>query len=91
MFCKNKQQQIPLFLLLFITSLSAYENLTPAQVYQRLMAGDSLQLLDVREVSEYTAGHMAEPAGRPVMTPANTYSKSTSRWTNSTADAVVWG
>jgi rhodanese-related sulfurtransferase len=53
------------------SSAPAYTNLTPADVHNRLVAGDSLLLLDVREVSEYRNGHIAEPAGRLPMTPAN--------------------
>ena len=61
-----------MILLFFFANLSfAYENLTPAQVYARLAAGDSVQLLDVREISEYEEGHIAEPTGMPVLTPAN--------------------
>lgn len=63
--------RIALFLLVGISCTFAYENLTPAQVQSRLAAGDSLLLLDVREVSEYQAGHIAEPLGLPVVTPAN--------------------
>ena len=62
-----------LFALVFALCVStfAYENLSPAQVHSRLVNGDRLQLLDVREISEYQAGHIAEPAGKPVLTPAN--------------------
>ncbi|MBN1479299.1 T9SS type A sorting domain-containing protein [candidate division KSB1 bacterium] len=60
-----------LFFSLSFASIFAYENITPAQVYERLVAGDTLQLLDVREVSEYQAGHIAEPPGMPVLFPAN--------------------
>ncbi len=64
-------KQTILFIFMFAFSLFSYENLSPAQVYARLAAGDSLQLLDVREVSEYQQGHMAEPAGMPIVVPAN--------------------
>lgn len=61
------------FLIILAISLPliAYEKLTPAQVHARLVAGDSLQLLDVREVSEYEDGHIAEPTGKPIVVPAN--------------------
>jgi rhodanese-related sulfurtransferase len=49
----------------------AYTNISPEQVRARLAAGDTLQLLDVREVNEYEAGHIAEPAGQLPITPAN--------------------
>ncbi len=59
-------------LLLISVSVSfAYTNLTPEQVHTRLAERDSLLLLDVREVSEYISGHIAEPDGMPVLTPAN--------------------
>lgn len=60
-----------LFTLIISPLLFSYENLTPAQVHARLAAGDSLQLLDVREVSEYQDGHIAESAGMPIVVPAN--------------------
>ena len=62
---------ILLFSLILFVPLLAYENLSPAQVYSRLANGDSLQLLDVREVSEYQDGHIAEPPGMPIVVPAN--------------------
>lgn len=58
-------------LFLAISKVWGYENLTPAQVYDRLVVGDTLLLLDVREVSEYRAGHIAEPAGQLPITPVN--------------------
>jgi len=51
-------------------SAAAYTNLSPADVHARLLKGDTLLLLDVREVSEYRNGHIAEPAGLLPMTPA---------------------
>jgi len=62
-----------LVLLLFtgVPSLWSYTNLTPAEVYARLVAGDTVLVLDVREVDEYEAGHMAEPPGNLPMTPVN--------------------
>ncbi len=60
-----------IMLLISVSVSFAYTNLTPEQVYSRLAARDSLLLLDVREVSEYTSGHIAEPDGIPVLTPVN--------------------
>ena len=53
------------------SSVLAYTNISPAGVHDRLVAGDTLLLLDVREVSEYRNGHIAEPSGRLPLTPAN--------------------
>ena len=53
------------------SSVLAYTNLSPAGVHDRLVAGDTLLLLDVRETSEYRNGHIAEPSGRLPLTPAN--------------------
>ncbi len=58
-------------LLMRISFVHAYENKTPSQVHQRLTAGDSLLLLDVREISEYQSGHISEPNSLPVITAAN--------------------
>lgn len=67
-----------LFMTFFLTSLFlavstvwGYKNLTPTQVYDRLVAGDTLLLLDVRDVLEYRTGHIAEPAGQLPITPVN--------------------
>lgn len=49
----------------------SYSDITPAEVHTRLVEGDTLILLDVREVSEYFAGHIAEPAGHLPLTPVN--------------------
>ncbi|MBN2007902.1 T9SS type A sorting domain-containing protein [candidate division KSB1 bacterium] len=58
--------------ILFVASTAlAYTNLTPAHVHERLVAGDTLVLLDVREISEYTSGHIAEPPGQLPVTPVN--------------------
>ncbi len=61
------------FVLLFLAANQAwgYTNLTPDQVHTRLEEGDTLLLLDVREVSEYLAGHIAEPEGQLPLTPIN--------------------
>ncbi|MEJ2627814.1 MAG: rhodanese-like domain-containing protein [bacterium] len=58
---------------IFITvpSVWGYTNLTPEQVHNRLVQADTLLLLDVREVSEYQNGHIAEPAGQLPFTPVN--------------------
>lgn len=47
-----------------------YTTITPADLHQRLNNLDTLIILDVREWSEYTAGHIAEPAGQLPLTPA---------------------
>ncbi len=62
-----------IILLLFtgIPNLWGYTDLTPAEVYARLVAGDTVLVLDVREVDEYEAGHMAEPPGNLPLTPVN--------------------
>ena len=61
-----------LSLLVFTTtSVFGYANLTPAQVNNRIVQGDTLLLLDVREVREYQIGHIAEPPGQLPLTPAN--------------------
>ena len=57
-------------LLISAASGLCYTNVTPEDVYTRLVKGDTLLLLDVREVSEYRAGHIAEPEGRLPLTPA---------------------
>jgi rhodanese-related sulfurtransferase len=59
-----------LFILLTTTLLQGYTDVTPLVVHNRLIAGDTLLILDVREWSDYTAGHMAEPAGQIPFTPA---------------------
>lgn len=64
-------KRVILFILILTPIIFSYDNLSPSQVHARLVAGDSLQLLDVREVSEYQDGHMAEPAGMPIIVPAN--------------------
>ena len=51
-------------------SLLAYTNLTPEEVHQKLVNGDTLLLLDVREIDEYEEGHIAEPPGHLPLTPA---------------------
>jgi rhodanese-related sulfurtransferase len=51
--------------------LYSYTNISPAGVYNKLVAGDSLLVLDVRETWEYTAGHMAEPESQLPLTPVN--------------------
>jgi rhodanese-related sulfurtransferase len=45
--------------------------ITSSAVHDRLVRGDSLILLDVREVYEYQRGHIAEPSGQLPLTPAN--------------------
>ena len=58
---------VPLFLL---SLADAYTNLTPAELHTRLVNKDTLLILDVREWNEYTAGHIAAPAGQLPLTPA---------------------
>jgi len=60
------------FVLLFITTglLFCYDDVTPEEVHTRLIQGDTLLLLDVRELSEYLNGHIAEPNGQLPLTPA---------------------
>jgi len=50
-------------------SLLAYTNLSPEEVHLKLVNGDTLLLLDVREIDEYHEGHIAEPAGQLPLTP----------------------
>lgn len=52
-------------------NLLCYTNLTPAEVHTRLAQSDTLFLLDVREISEYRNGHIAEPDGLLPITPIN--------------------
>ena len=56
-------------LLSFLQGLS-YTNLTAEQVHARLVDADTVIVLDVREVSEYRSGHIAEPDGQLPFTPA---------------------
>jgi rhodanese-related sulfurtransferase len=82
--------------LFFIASRTwSFTTITPAIVHERLVRGDSLILLDVREVSEYQRGHIAEPSGQLPLTPANMpYSSSvlTQEYTRlpKTMDIVVY-
>jgi len=62
------------FLLLvnfYFSPLWGYADITPGEVHTRLTEGDTLIILDVREVVEYTTGHIAEPTGQLPITPAN--------------------
>ncbi|MBN2279773.1 MAG: T9SS type A sorting domain-containing protein [Candidatus Marinimicrobia bacterium] len=61
---------VGLILLGMIPEIQAFNNLTYVEVQNRLLGGDTLLLLDVREVSEYEAGHIAEPEGLLPVTPA---------------------
>jgi len=63
-------KKIVIFIFAFINIALAYTNISPADVHARLVAGDSLLLVDVREISEYQAGHIAEPDGMPMIVPA---------------------
>ncbi|MFC2094481.1 rhodanese-like domain-containing protein [Bacteroidota bacterium] len=63
------------FLLMIISPVVSttwsYSDITPAEVHTRLVEGDTLILLDVREISEYFEGHIAEPDGQLPLTPVN--------------------
>lgn len=67
---KNLLAALPTLLLAYSFSLAAYSSITPAELHERLIANDTLLILDVREWSEYTAGHIIEPAGHLPLTPA---------------------
>lgn len=56
-------------MLLIVSSVYGYANLTPSEVHTRLVRGDTLILLDVRESGEYRNGHIAEPNGQLPITP----------------------
>lgn len=45
---------------LFRHEPKGYEDLTPAQVHEKLQTGGSVQLVDVRSPGEYANGHIAE-------------------------------
>jgi len=60
-----------LLLMPLSSSLGDYTNITPAEVHTRLVNGDTLIVLDVREVVEYVARHIAEPEGQLPLTPVN--------------------
>jgi rhodanese-related sulfurtransferase len=66
---------VPVFFLtlisLFATAFGAYDSITPAKLHDRLQSGDTLLILDVREVSEYQNGHIAAPSEQLPLTPAN--------------------
>lgn len=54
-----------------VSATWSYSDITPAEVHTRLVEGDTLILLDVREISEYFSGHIAEPDGQLPLTPVN--------------------
>ena len=59
-------------LLLALCSWGAYDSITPLQLHERLINGDTLIVLDVREwANEYTVSHIAEPAGQLPLTVAS--------------------
>lgn len=60
-----------IFLLITRSSVPCYTDITNEALYERLVQSDTLLLLDVREVYEYQAGHIAEPAGQLPLTPVN--------------------
>ncbi|MBN2286171.1 MAG: T9SS type A sorting domain-containing protein [Tissierellales bacterium] len=62
---------ISIITLIIAPFILAYTNLTPEEVYNRLVQADTLVLLDVREVNEYNNGHIAEPTGQLPLTPVN--------------------
>jgi len=55
--------------MLIAISALGYTNVTTTDVHNRLLSCDTLLLLDVREWSEYSSGHIAEPAGQLPLTP----------------------
>jgi len=61
------------FMIIFLVAPAvwSYTNLTTEEVHSRLVQADTLLLLDVREVSEYRNGHIAEPKGQLPLTPVN--------------------
>lgn len=59
-----------IILISFQYCFGAYGTITPESLHAKLIADDTLLILDVREWSEYTAGHIAEPAGQLPLTPA---------------------
>lgn len=68
---KNLLTALSMLLLSYSFTFAAYKSITPATLHARLIACDTLLILDVREWSEYTAdGHIAEPAGQLPLTPA---------------------
>jgi rhodanese-related sulfurtransferase len=67
---QRKTASVLTLIALFVSTTFAYTNLTPAQLHLRLARCDSLQLVDVREWSEYKAGHIAEPHGQLPLFPA---------------------
>jgi rhodanese-related sulfurtransferase len=54
-----------------VSTTLSYSDITPAEVHTKIADGDTLILLDVREISEYIAGHIAEPDGQLPLTPVN--------------------
>lgn len=60
-----------IFIIPALNTTRAYSDITPEDVHTRLVEGDTLILLDVREISEYLAGHIAEPTGHLPLTPVN--------------------
>ena len=59
-----------LFYFFTTTSIYSYDDVTPEEVHTRLLQGDTVLLLDVREITEYYNGHIAEPNGYLPLTPA---------------------
>ncbi len=66
-----KQIFVILITLILVSSVLSYDNITTVELHNRLTRGDTLLLLDVREISEYQAGHIAEPPGQLPITPVN--------------------
>jgi rhodanese-related sulfurtransferase len=60
-----------LILCMIASQTWGFTTIQSSVVHERLVRGDSLILLDVREVYEYQRGHIAEPAGQLPLTPAN--------------------
>lgn len=62
-----------LFVIIFLVARTvwSYTNITPDEVHSCFIHANTLLLLDVREVSEYRNGHIAEPIGQLPLTPIN--------------------
>ena len=50
----------------FFGRKDTFSNITPAELEQRLAAGEALTLLDVREPYEFAAGHIPGSVSRPL-------------------------
>jgi rhodanese-related sulfurtransferase len=68
----KKMGAIILIMLISLASSFAlgYDNIQPSEVHEKLVNGDTLIIVDVREWTEYIEGHIAEPEGQLPLTPA---------------------